>query len=226
MPTLDMLGMVLRYSGPERRQSEGSAMWNLLTALLDEIDYGILLVSQVDKVIHANQAACVRLAEGQPIEIKGGRLMARNSELQATLSNALIGAQHRGNRMLLSVPLGDAPTTLGIVPLPPLGSDPAPDRGLTLVTLQRQQLVETLSANAFAKSHGLSQREMEVLSALCSGMKPAAIAAQMGIGVATVRTHIHNLKVKAQCDSMVELVQRVAVLPPVMDKPRVQLELL
>ncbi|TDM05564.1 MAG: hypothetical protein C4K60_12460 [Ideonella sp. MAG2] len=68
----------------------------------------------------------------------------------------------------------------------------------------------------FARAHNLSGREEEVLGCLCAGMKPAEIARQLRVSESTVRTHVHNLKAKAHCTSMVDLVKRVAVLPPIM----------
>ena len=103
--------------------------------------------------------------------------------------------------------------SLSIVPLPLALSSRSNDNAV-LLTLQRAQLVEKLSAGAFARARGLSQREEEVLTALCEGLRPTQIAERLGVAVATVRSHVHNLKEKTQCRSMVELVKQVALLPP------------
>lgn len=204
------------YVGPERR-SRGNSLWQLLAAVLDEVDYGLMLVGDGGQVLHANHFARQMLEGGHWLEIRAGKLKAPNPKCQTQLLDAIMGAQHKDARTMINVALeGKATVGLSVVPLPIAVDAEAQTQRPVLITLQRSQLVEALSVGAFARAHGLSRREEEVLGCLCAGMKPSAIAQQLQISEGTIRTHVHNLKVKAHCNSMVELVKRVAVLPPIM----------
>lgn len=203
----------LAYRGPERRGGENAGLVRLMASILDEVDYGLMLLSANALVVHANHAALRELGSNHPLELRSRRLRARDGLEQQPLADALDAARHRGVRCMLN--LGTAPARVGlsIVPLPLPLSNTASGNAV-LLTLQRAQLVEKLSVGAFARERGLSQREEEVLTALCEGLRPTQIAERMGVAVATVRSHVHNLKEKTNCNSMVELVKQVALLPP------------
>lgn len=210
---LSALESELAYRGPERRGGEAAGLVRLMASILDEVDYGLMLLSSDGLVVHANHAVLRELGSSHPLEIRSRRLRTRDTLQQPLLTEALDGARRRGVRSLLNLGGGDTRIGLSIVPLPLALSSRSSDNAV-LLTLQRAQLVEKLSAGAFARARGLSQREEEVLTALCEGLRPTQIAERLGVAVATVRSHVHNLKEKTQCRSMVELVKQVALLPP------------
>lgn len=203
----------LAYRGPERRGAENAGLVRLMACVLDEIDYGLMLLSADGLVVHANHAALREMGSCHPLELRSRRLRARDPQEQPALADALEAARRRGARCLLNLGGAEARVGLSIVPLP-LALSNHTSGNAVLLTLQRAQLVEKLSVGAFARARGLSQREEEVLTALCEGMRPTQIAERMGVAVATVRSHVHNLKEKTHCHSMVELVKQVALLPP------------
>ncbi len=203
----------LAYRGPERRGAENAGLVRLMACVLDEVDYGLMLLSADGLVVHANHAALRELGSTHPLELRSRRLRTRDPQAQQALSDALEGARHRGTRCLLNLGSDEQRIGLSIVPLPLPLSNQAGGNAV-LLTLQRAQLVEKLSVGAFARARGLSQREEEVLTALCEGLRPTQIAERLGVAVATVRSHVHNLKEKTQSRSMVELVKQVALLPP------------
>lgn len=210
---LNALECELSYRGPERRSGEQAGLVRLMAAVLDEVDYGLMLLSGDGLVVHANHAALRELAADHPLELRQRRLRARDSADQSALADALQGARHRGSRTLLNLGSDMARVGVSIVPLP-LSLSSRAGGNAVLLTLQRAQIVEKLSVGAFARARGLSQREEEVLAALCEGLRPQQIAEQLGVAVATVRSHVHNLKEKTHSRSMVELVKQVALLPP------------
>ncbi|HEV8691694.1 MAG TPA: LuxR C-terminal-related transcriptional regulator [Ideonella sp.] len=204
----------LAYRGPERRGATNAGLVRLMAAVLDEIDYGLMLLSGDGLVVHANHAALREMGSTHPLELRSRRLRARDAQEQPALAAALEGARRRGARSLLNFGAEAARVGLSIVPLPLSLSSREVEGNAVLLTLQRTQLVEKLSVGAFARERGLSQREQEVLGALCEGLRPNQIAERMGVAVATVRSHVHNLKEKTHSRSMVELVKQVALLPP------------
>jgi len=203
----------LTYSGPERRRGPGSGLARLLSAVLDEIDYGLVLLAADGHVIHANHAARTALDEDHLLQIFNRRVRARAPMAQATLDNALFAAHRSGQRRMLELDDGGRRCGLSIVPLPAALS--ATQHGhAVLIALAREHAGAPLSIAAYALAHKLSARESEVLAALSAGQRPAEIAGRLGVSQATVRSHVHNLKEKTGCRSMVEVVQAVASLPP------------
>jgi DNA-binding CsgD family transcriptional regulator len=67
----------------------------------------------------------------------------------------------------------------------------------------------------FARRHGITPAEELVLSSLCAGQSAPQIASQLNVAVSTVRSHVRSICAKTRTSSVRELVQRVAILPPV-----------
>lgn len=54
----------------------------------------------------------------------------------------------------------------------------------------------------------LTPRESEVLDLICLGMSNAAIAAELGIGVGSVKTHVRNLLSKQNVKNREQLIAK------------------
>ena len=201
-----------RYHGPERRSTHPPTR-HWLSATLDEIDYGMLLLTDEVQAIHVNHAARAELDAAHPLQLLGGELRARRPQDVLPLADALHAAAHRGLRKLLTLGEGAQRVSVSVVPLslPDGASEP-----VTLVMLGKRQVCEVLSVQGFAHSHGLTAAEARVLAALCRGASPNRIAAEVGVRVSTVRTQISNIRLKTGAASIRALVQQVAVLPPLM----------
>jgi DNA-binding CsgD family transcriptional regulator len=191
-----------RYCGPERR---ARADW--LAATLDEVDYGMLLLTNTNHVVHANHAARVELDGDHPLQLLGHELRARYSHDVAVLHAALQNAALRGLRKLLALGSGTHRISASVVPL---------GDSTTLLMLSKRQVCESLSVQGFARVHGLTPAETRVLVALCQGVPPAEVATALGVGIATVRSQIGSIRQKTGAASIRALVRQVAVLPPLM----------
>ena len=201
-----------RYQGPERRSVQArSRHW--LSATLDEIDYGMLLLTDEVQAIHVNHAARTELDAMHPLQLLGRELRARRPKDVLPLADALQAAARRGLRKLLTLGEGAQRISVSVVPLALPDSLTEP---VTLVMLGKRQVCESLSVQGFARSHGLTAAEARVLTALCQGTPPSAIAEQVGVAISTVRTQIGNIRLKTGAQSIRALVQQVAVLPPLM----------
>jgi hypothetical protein len=100
-PMSALAGTPPAYRGPERRSaaSQGSR-W--LALMLDEIDYGMVLLGEGNHVLHVNHAARAELDADHPLQLLGRELRARLSQDVAPLHDALQAAQ-RGLRRLLTL---------------------------------------------------------------------------------------------------------------------------
>ena len=101
----------LAYRGPERRGGENAGLVRLMACILDEVDYGLMLLSANALVVHANHAALREMNSSHPLELRSRRLRARDTQEQQALSDALDAARLRGTRCLLNV--GTAPARIG-----------------------------------------------------------------------------------------------------------------
>ena len=190
------------YVGPERRSRRD---W--LAATLDEVDYGMLLLVDTNRLVHANHAARVELDGDHPLQLLGRELRAREPHDTAPLMTALQNAAQRGLRKLVSLGSGAQRVSASIVPL---------GEATTLLIMGKRQVCEPLSVQGFARAHGLTPAETRVLVALCQGVPPGEVAVELGVGIATVRSQIGSIRQKTGAESIRSLVHQVAVLPPLM----------
>jgi hypothetical protein len=92
----------LAYRGPERRNDAAASLAQLLACVLDEVDYGLLMLSADGLVVHANQAARHELASTTSLRLVGQRLLSRTATEQSQLDSALAAARDDGRRTMLS----------------------------------------------------------------------------------------------------------------------------
>jgi DNA-binding CsgD family transcriptional regulator len=197
------------YAGPERRTPRPD--W--LTATLDEVDYGMILLTEAGHFVHANQVAYGELDGEHPLQLSGREVRARHVNDGVALHAALQNAAHRGMRKLLT--LGDNRLRVSISVVP-ICAEPAPGEASVLLILGKRQVCESLSVQGFARGHNLTPAETRVLVELCQGVPPTEVAATLGVGIATVRSQIGSIRQKTGAESIRALVRQVAVLPPLM----------
>lgn len=178
--------------------------------MLDEIDYGMLLLADDSVVLHANHVARAELDAEHPLQLLGAELRVRRPEDLAPLREAVVAARERRLRRLLSLGQGEQRVSVAVVPLPAAAGDEV----LTLLVFGKRRMCAALSAHWFAREHGLTSAESRVLAALCEGEPPMKIAVAQGVAISTVRSQIGAIRGKTGAISIRELVRQVAVLPP------------
>jgi len=201
------------YQGPERRAAS-SHTWRWLTATLDEIDYGMLLLDADAQLLHINRVALAELDPEYPLQLLGRKLCARLSCDVGPLHAAVDAAVGRGLRRLLTLGQVGSQISISVVPIGPSMQHRRP---AALIMLGKRRVVGELAVQAFARSHGLTSGETRVLLALCNGLRPAAAAAQHGVAISTVRSQIGSIRAKTSTASIRDLVHAVATLPPFVD---------
>ena len=183
-----------------------------LAMLLDELAHGLVLASPHGKILHVNQAARQELARGQALSMLDGHLQAADATQSRTLMLAVArAAAGRRSMVVLRTDLG---ASLGMVVMP-LRSDADRQPGNVAVILSRAAVCDPLMLCFFARTHGLTNCEEQVLGILCQGYSAPEVALQLKVAVSTVRSHIRSLCAKTQTNGVRALVGRVAVLPPV-----------
>lgn len=197
------------------------ALHMYLMRMLDEIDYGLILLDVKGAIWHANHLGRSELGRGQVLHVEEGRLNTRVAAKKAVMQQAIYRAS-QGVRSLIDLrhPPDDLSaidhhgTSVAFVPMGhPAEAYPNPLPVLAITC--RQVMCEQISLHFFAQSYGLTSTEESVLAALSQGLDVEDIAKQRSLALSTVRTHVKQLRVKTQCRSMRELLNKVSVLPPV-----------
>lgn len=183
----------------------------LLGALLDEMDYGVVVMLRDSaRVVFVNHAARTQLRESGCLSVMDGLLHTPCLGDAQRLADAVAGAQ-RGLRRLVTLGAEGARAAVALVPIGvPLPGGPA----LIAAMVGRRRLCEPMSVQWFARAHGLTQAESRVLELLCEGLDPRDVASANEVGMATVRTQVNSIRAKTGAASMRELLQRLATLPP------------
>ncbi|MDI1268186.1 MAG: helix-turn-helix transcriptional regulator [Polaromonas sp.] len=184
---------------------------DVLSLLVDVLGHGILVVGEHGQIIHANRAARTELNRHRVLNRVGGEVHGMTPADCKTLQNAL-GKAVAGKRSLINVSGAGLTLTLAVVPLKPDAD--AWDARIALL-FARAEVCESGMFGFFARSYGLTQTEEQVLAILCRGLSTPEIAVQLKVAVSTVRSHVRSLCAKTGSSGVRELVNRVAVLPPV-----------
>lgn len=209
------LGMPPARLSPVERRQAASLTSHWMGLVLEELDYGVLVLNAAGRVLHSNLAARRGLDAEHPLELSGHQIRAHDPRDAAQLADALRAAEHDGRRCLLRLGQGRSQANVVVVPL---------NRDVTqaavLLVLERRQLCGELAAQWFALRYGLTPTETEVLKALSAGTRPNEVASSQGVAISTVRTQIQSIRAKSGADSIGELLRQLAVLPPLMSTLR------
>ena len=183
-----------------------------LLRLFDEIDYGLALVTLEGYALFTNRPALSELQNGGPVELHQGELRAVQGHDQELLRIAIANAG-RGRRALVTLGLDQSRLSVAVQPF--IGEVGDVGEVLALLTFGKRPVSDTLRIALFARLQGITAAEARVLEALCQGVSPKDIAAEQGVALSTVRSHISRMRVKTQTATIRELIGRVAALPPV-----------
>jgi DNA-binding CsgD family transcriptional regulator len=113
---------------------------------------------------------------------------------------------------MLTLHGGAVRARLSIVPLPAWAGEASPSA--TLLVLAKHQVCGALAVQGYSRAHKLSPGEEQVLAGLCDGLSPAELAEDHGVAISTVRSQIANIRAKTRTGNIRDLIQQVAVLPP------------
>lgn len=183
-----------------------------LSVFMDELAYAVLLASAKGQLLHANQAARHELARRRVIGVHEGRLHTTDEAQAKVLVQALAKAE-TGRRSLIAL---RSPTrqrlNIAVVPLRPERPLQAPPIALVF---SRASVCDAVMLCFFARTHGLTPSEEQVLGILCQGYSAPQIAVQLNVAVSTIRSHVRSMCAKTHSNGVRALVGQVAVLPPI-----------
>jgi len=199
------------------QQPEPEMDLGFMLRVLDEIDYGILIVDARGHILHSNHLARHELRNGKIIVSHSHMLMGCSTELTEQLELA-VAQGCRGQRSLVLLHTAERELSAAFIPLShPLEND-VPS---VLMLLSRQNTCDNLAVRMFARAHGLSHSEEAVMIGLCRGLAVPEIAQENGVAPSTVRSQVKSLREKTASTSIRQLMRRINSLPPVVPALRI-----
>jgi DNA-binding CsgD family transcriptional regulator len=194
----------------EESRTPTPSILDILTAALEEIDYGLLVLDPLSyRLHHANRLALLECRSGGTLTLDQGRIHARDAACRQPLEKAL-GLVASDRRSLVSLESERGACTVAVVPL----ADAFGTRQ-ALLMYGKNAVCEQLSASFYARLHALTPSEDSVLKALCRGLRPAEIAKETGVAISTVRTQVSSIRMKTRTSSIHDLVRTMSTLPPI-----------
>lgn len=185
--------------------------------VIDEIDYGILVINAQGEILQANHLARNALHTGHLLSSVNNFLTGRSPELCAQIAHGLEHAC-RGQRKLVFLDSSQGDMPVVFIPLfHPLETD----LPTVLVLLARQSACDNLAVRMYARAQRLSPSEESVMIGLCRGLEVSDIAKENGVAQSTVRSQVKSLREKTGCPSIRRLIQRIHSLPPVVPTLRI-----
>jgi DNA-binding CsgD family transcriptional regulator/PAS domain-containing protein len=185
---------------------------------LDGISAGMLLVDASGRIVHANTSGQALLGQGSVLRAAGGKLAANDASAEQALRE-VFSAASRGDAAVgtkgIDVPLIAREGTRYIAHVLPLTSGARRRAGTSYAAVaalfvHEAALQAPSPPEAIAKTYKLTPSELRVLLGIVQVGSVPETAAALGIGKATVRTHLLRLYAKTGTCHQVELVKLVA----------------
>jgi hypothetical protein len=188
----------------------------LVSAVADALAYPLMALQPDGFLVYANRAALVALEDGRPLVLGAdGRVAAASDAQRGSFLQALRLAAH-GERQALVWADEPVPLHAWVCPLhaaegaAPAGSDAA---ATPVMLVQAPPSGRLLDVSGFAVHHGLPQQPLGPQWG-GGGPPPPHAANALGVGVATVRTHVLSIRRKTGHRGVPGLLSALGTLPP------------
>jgi DNA-binding CsgD family transcriptional regulator len=179
---------------------------------------GVFLVDENARIVFANPSGQIMLDEGKILGQKNSVLTAVDPQITAALLD-VVALASRGDAAVgangIAVPLSAPPGEPWLAHILPLTSGARQHAGLVYsavaaVFVHKASLEAPSSTATISKLYRLTPSELRVLAAVSEVGGIAAIAEVVGIGEATVKTHLQRLFAKTGTNRQTDLVKLIA----------------
>lgn len=189
---------------------------SLLAGVLDELDYGVMLLNAAGGLVHANDAACMLLERADVFSLVDAYPLPTDANQRRRWRALLEACAGKERRMDIFV---SSRASLSVAVVPIAAASGIAEPATMLATFGRQRTCEPISLNAFARAHRLSATETRVLASLAAGHSPTRIADEHSVAISTVRTQIKQILAKTGGESIRDLLRQTSTLAPMRSKP-------
>ena len=199
---------------------EAGAQRAALEQVVDARGHAVVLLALDGTVCWASETALALFARNDGLDCCGGRLsFARPQEkraFEALLQQAATRYELTSSvilsRLAIARPSGASPYVLEISPAPGQFRRNMNDRGAFVLTVYDAEATIDPRPELWREMFGLTHMEARVATMTMRGLPDATIAAQLGIGIGTVRTHQKQLLAKTETRSKAEVAHLLTLL--------------
>jgi DNA-binding CsgD family transcriptional regulator len=184
-------------------------------AALEQLESPVLMLGSDRRIAFANPSAGQAIARGSVLRARGDRLTGATEEIERLLRAVTADAAAGGPANLEVAVTGTdgEERLLFAVGLGPHGDARLGLTETSVLVIMRSPRQATQNPVAIAaRAFGLSPAQVQVLSFLAQGHAPDAIADILGVGMATIRTHLSALFQRTGTTRQAELVARTLSL--------------
>jgi DNA-binding CsgD family transcriptional regulator len=176
------------------------------------------LVDAGGRIVHANAAGCAIIGAGDILHSVGGRLVARDAQINKTLRE-IFAAAGKGDAALgtmgIAVPLIGRDDECFVAHVLPLtsGARRRAGRAYTAAAalfIRKAALVVPSAFEVIGRMFKLTPAELRVLLAIVEVGGVPEVATALGVAVTTVKTHLGRLFEKTGTARQADLVKLVA----------------
>ncbi len=189
---------------------------DVLRAVADRTAAGVIVAEEDRHIRFASARARQALLAGSELSIVDQHLHAGNPRLARALAAALaraVGDAPAATRLELKVD-GAANSDVFVAPLPTVRGFAGGTRRLALIVIGDPARPDLLPSGQDLRQYfDLTPAEARVALLLCAGHVPKAVARQLDVGIATVRSHMRALLEKTGTSRQAELIQLLSSLP-------------
>lgn len=179
-----------------------------LTDVIDVLDSAVIITNSDGKILRTNFAGRTALTTGLILQSSEGMIDSNDEDVRREIKSALNGDVRGPSTFTL--PATDGSRKL--VAIMPLGAQ----RNEFAIFLKTEDADIPAIGRHLVAAFKMTPREVGVLMPLLEGHTPAEVADKLGIGMATVRTHLQRLFNKTGTNSQAELVSLILrAMPPV-----------
>jgi DNA-binding CsgD family transcriptional regulator len=205
---------VLVGTAMDHKTAEAAA----LADTLDGISAGLFLVDAGGRIVHRNASGDALLAERAALRATSGKLAAIGDDADREL-NQVLALAGSGDAAIgakgISVPLAARDGEHYVAHVLPLTSGARRRAGASYAAVaalfvRRAELDAPSPPEAIARLYKLTPTELRVLLAVVQVGGVPEVADELGIGEATVKTHLHRLFGKTDTKRQSDLVKLVA----------------
>jgi DNA-binding CsgD family transcriptional regulator len=185
---------------------------------LDGIHAGMFLVDAGRRIVHANAAGRALVATADFLRAADGRLVANDPEAEIALRDMAVAASN-GDAAIgvkgIAVPLIASNGERHVAHVLPLTSGARRRAGtaytaVAAIFVHRAALGTPSPAETIAKTFHLTPTELRVLLAIVEVGGAPQVAAALGVGEGTIKTHLSHLYEKTGTGRQADLVKLIA----------------
>jgi DNA-binding CsgD family transcriptional regulator len=189
-----------------------------LADTLDGLSAGMFLIDANGRIVHANASGHQLLAEGTALRAAGGRLVPTQADAARALNEisatAGVGDAALGSKGV-AVPLAGCDGERYVAHVLPLTSGARRRSGaghaaVAAVFVRKATIQVPSTPEVIARHYNLTPTELRILTTIVEVGGVPETAETLGIGAATVKTHLHRLFCKTGASRQADLVKLVA----------------